>query len=336
MRRQGRRRFLRASLAFAGLGLLPACGDTPLPGQQAKIRRIGFLAVGTREGRAVLIEGFRKGLQELGYVEGKNIVIEYRFSEGKDERLPDLAHELVVLKVELIVASGTPASFAAAKTTRTVPIVMGGIAANPVDTGLVASLARPGGNVTGMSLISSQLSGKRLELLKTLLPGLSRVAVFWNPTNPTYGQVMEELEIGARALGLQLQRLEVRVPDDFEGAFAAATREQAGALIVPGDPLTTNRPKVVADLAAKSRLPAMMEFREFVEAGGLMSYGANIFDSYRQAATYVDKILKGAKPADLPMQQPMKLDLFVNLKTAKALGITIPQTLLTRADKVIE
>lgn len=336
MRRHGRRRFLQASLAFAGLGLLAGCGDSPLPGQQAKIPRIGFLAVGTREGRAPLIEGFRQGLRELGYVEDKNIVIEYRFSEGKDERLPGLAQELIALKVKLIVASGTPASFAAAKATRTVPIVMGGIAANPVETGLVASLARPGGNVTGMTVISAQLGGKRLELFKAMLPGLSRVAVFWNPTNPTYGQVMEELEAGARALGLQLQRLEVRVPDDFEGAFTAATREQAGALIVPGDPLTTNRPKVVADLAAKSRLPAMMEFREFVEAGGLMSYGANLVDSYRRAATYVDKILKGAKPADLPMQQPMKLDLFVNLKTAEALGMTIPQSILMRADKVIE
>jgi putative ABC transport system substrate-binding protein len=335
-RRQGRRRLLRASVAFAGLGLLAGCGDTPRPGQQAKIRRIGFLAVGSREGRAPLIEGLRQGLRELGYVEDKNLVIEYRFSEGKEERLPGLAQELIALKVELIVASGTPASFAAAKATSTVPIVMGGLAADPVETGLVASLARPGGNVTGMSLISSQLSGKRLQLFKEMLPGLSRVAVFWNPTNPTYGRVMEELGVGARTLGLELQRLEVRVPDDFEGAFTAAAREQAGALIVPGDPLTTNRPQMVADLAAKSRLPAMMEFREFVEAGGLMSYGANIVDSYRHAATYVDKILKGAKAADLPMQQPMKLDLFVNLKTAESLGITVPRSILTRADKVIE
>jgi putative tryptophan/tyrosine transport system substrate-binding protein len=332
-----RRQFLRGTLALAGLSLLSGCGMLPLPGQQAgKVPRIGFLAVGSREGRAPLIEAFLQGLREHGYVEGQNIVIEYRFSEGRDDRLPQLAAELVDLEVDLIVASGTPASFAAKQATSTIPIVMGGLAANPVETGLVASLSRPGGNVTGMSTMTSQLSGKRLELLKETVPGLSRVAVFWNPPNPTYGPVLRELEAGAQMLGLELQRLEVRVPEDFEVAFEAATRQRAGALIAPGDPLTTNRPKVVAELALKHRLPAMMDLREFVEAGGLLSLGVNLTELYRRAAVYVDKIVKGANPADLPMEQPHKLDLFVNLKTAQAIGLTIPQSVLTQATEVIQ
>jgi putative ABC transport system substrate-binding protein len=333
-RRSSRRQFVRGGLALAGLSLLSGCER---PGQQAaKVPRIGFLAVGSREGRAFLIEGFLQGLREHGYVEGQNIVIEYRFSEDHNDRLPELAAELVDLKVALIVASGSPASFAAKQATSTIPIVMGGIAANPVETGLIASLARPGGNVTGITLMSSQLSGKRLELLKEIVPGLARVAVFWNPPNPAYGPILKELETAAPTLGLKLQRLEVRVPGDFEGAFKAATRQRAGALIAPGDPLLANWRKVVADLALKYRLPTTMDIKEFVEAGGLLSLGPDLVDLYRRAATHVDKILKGANPADLPMEQPTKLDLYVNLKTARALGLTIPQSVLLQATQVIQ
>ncbi len=334
MHHHRRRQFLQGSLVLASFGFLSGCD---MPGQQAaKVRRIGFLAVGSREGRAFLIKGFLQGLRERGYVEGQNIVIEYRFSEDRDDRLPELAAELVHLKVEIIVASGTPASFAAKQATSSIPLVMGGVAADPVETGLVASLARPGGNVTGMSMMTSQLSGKRLELFKEIVPGLSRVAVLWNPPNPAYGPVLRELEAAAQTLQLKIQRLEVRVPADFEGAFEAATRQRAGALIVPADPLTTNRQTVIADLAVKHRLPAIMDTKEFVKAGGLLSLGVDLADLYRRSATHVDKILKGAKPADLPVEQPTRFELVINLKTAKALGLTIPLSLLLRATEVIE
>jgi putative ABC transport system substrate-binding protein len=283
-----------------------------------------------------VIEGFLLGLRERGYVEGQNIVIEYRFSEGRNDRLPELAAELVNLKVKLILASGSPASFAAKEATRTIPIVMGSLAANPVETGLIASLARPGGNITGMTEMASELGAKRLQLLTQTVPGLSRVAVFWNPPNPAYGPVLKELEAAAQTMGVAIQRLEVRVPEDFESALEAATRQRAGALFVPGDPLVTNRPRMVADLALKYRLPTITDFRELPEAGGLLSFGPDLVDSYRRAATHVDKILKGANPADLPMEQPTKFDLFVNLKTARALGLTIPQSVLVQATKVIE
>jgi putative ABC transport system substrate-binding protein len=300
------------------------------------VPRIGFLAVGSREGRAFMIEGFVRGLREHGYVEGQNIVIEYRFSEDRNDRLPALAAELVASKVQLILASGTPASFAAKHATSSIPIVMGGLAADPVETGLVASLARPGGNITGMSMMTAPLGGKRLELLTRTVPGLARVAVFWNPPNPAYGPILKELEAAAPALRLKLQRLEVRVPADFEGALEAAVRQRAGALIAPGDPLVANRPRMVADLALKYRLPALMDNKEFVEAGGLLSLGLDLVESYRRAATHVDKILKGANPAELPMEQPTRLDLFVNLKTARALGLTIPRSVLLQASHVIE
>jgi putative ABC transport system substrate-binding protein len=334
MRRYSRRQLLHGSLTLAGFSLLTGC---EMPGRQAaKVPRIGYLAVGSREGfRTLLIEGFRQGLREHGYVEGQNIAIEYRFSEDNNDRLPALAAELVALKVQLILASGTPASFAAKHATSTIPIVMGGLAANPVDTGLVASLARPGGNITGMSMMTSQLAGKRLELLKEIVPGLSRVAVFWNPPNPTYGPVLKELEAAAQTLGLKLQRLEVRVPGDFEGAFATAIRQRAGALIAPGDPLVANRLQLIADLALKYRMPTMQDVKEFVEAGGLLSLGPDLVDSYRRSASHVDKILKGANPAELPMEQPTKFDLAINLKTAQALGLTISPSVLTQATQVI-
>jgi len=321
-------------VALIAISLLCGC-DTP--GQHAaKVPRIGFLAVGSREGRAFLIEGFLQGLREHGYVEGRNILIEYRFSDGRNERLPNLAVELVTLKVDLILASGSPASLAASQATRTIPIVMGSLAADPIETGLIVSLARPGGNITGMTEMAAQLGGKRLELLKQVVPTLSRVAVFWNPPNPAYGPVLKALEAAAPQLGLQLQRLEVRILEDFEGALQAATRQRAGALFVPGDPLVTNRPKVVADLALKYRLPTMTDFKELPGAGGLLSFGPDLVDSYRRAATHVDKILKGAKPADLPMEQPTKFDLVVNLQTARTLGLTVPPSVLIQATEIIQ
>ncbi len=302
----------------------------------AKAPRIGFLAVGSREGRAFLINGFLQGLREHGYVEGQNILIEYRFSEGRNDRLPDLAAELVNLKVKLILASGSPASFAAKDATPTIPIVMVSLAADPIETGLINSLSRLGGNITGMAEMASELGAKRLELLKQIVPRLSRVAVFWNPPNPAYGPVLKALEAAAPAMRVELQRLEVRVPEDFESALQTATRQRTDALFVPGDPLVTNRPKMLADLALKYRLPTITDFRELTEAGGLLSFGPDLVDSYRRAATHVDKILKGANPADLPMEQPTKFDLFVNLKTARDLGLTIPQSVLLKATKVIQ
>jgi putative ABC transport system substrate-binding protein len=330
MHRHGRRRLLQGALALVVLSLLPGC-EKP-----AKTPRIGFLAVGSREGRAFLIEGLLQGLRERGYVEGQNIVIEYRFSADRNDRLPELAAELVALKVDLIVASGSPASFAAKEATDTIPIVMPSLNADPVATRLIASLARPGGNITGITEMAPQLSGKRLQLLNDTVPTLSRVAVFSNPSNPAYGPILKDLETAAQRMGVDLQRLEVRVPEDFEGAFEAATGQRAGALIAPGDPLVTNRPRMVADLALKYRLPIMVENKEMALAGGLLSLGPDIVDSYRRSAAHVVKILKGAKPGELPMEQPTKFDLFVNLKTARALGLTIPQSVLVQATQVIQ
>jgi putative ABC transport system substrate-binding protein len=334
MHHRSRRQFLRDSLALAGISLLLGCER--LGPQAPKVPRIGFLAVGSREGRTFLIEGFLQGLREHGYVVGQNLVIDYRFSEDRHERLPELAAELVHLQVDLILASGTPASFAAKQATSTIPIVMGSLAADPVETGLVASLARPGGNITGMTEMAAQLGGKRLELLKETVPGLARVAVLWNPPNPASGPIVKELEAAALALGLEVQRLAVRVPEDFESALQAAAKQGAGALIAPGYPLVTNQPHMVAALALQYRLPTMMENKELVEAGGLLSLGPNLVDSYRRAATHVDKILKGAKPADLPMEQPIKFDLAVNLQTARTLGLTLPPSVLMQATHVIQ
>jgi putative ABC transport system substrate-binding protein len=330
MHRQTRRAFLQSAVASGAFILLSSC-EKP-----AKARRIGFLAVGSREGRAFLIEGLREGLREHGYIEGGNVVIEYRFSENRNDRLPELAAELVALKVDLIVASGSPASFAAKEATDTIPIVMPSLNADPVATGLIASLARPGGNITGITEMAPQLSGKRMQLLKDVVPALSRVAVFWNPVNPAYGPILKDLEAAAQTIAVELRRLEVRVPEDFESAFATAVRHRAGALIAPGDPLVTNRPRMFADLALKYRLPTMGENKEMAISGSLLSLGPDIVDSYRRSAAHVDKILKGAKPGDLPMEQPTKFDLLVNLKTARALGLSIPSSVLLQATKVIE
>jgi putative tryptophan/tyrosine transport system substrate-binding protein len=302
-----------------------------------KVPRVGFLAASSASdaANARWIEAFRQGLRDLGYVEGRNIVIEYRYAGEKYERLPALAAELVRLKVDVIVSHGTPGPLAAKHATSVIPIVMTS-AGDPVASGLVSSLARPGGNVTGMSLMVPELGGKRLQLLKEILPGLSRVAVLWNATNPYNSLVMREMEATATTLGVQLQSLVVRGPDDFEGALAAAATGRAAALTAVEDPLTNTKRIQIVDFAAKSRLPAIYGIKEFVDAGGLMSYGVHFADSYRRAAAYVDKILKGAKPADLPVQQPTKFEFAINLKTAKALGLTIPPSLLQRADQVIE
>ncbi len=300
-----------------------------------KVPRIGILPPGPMSERVHLWEAFRQGLRELGYVEGKNITLVFPSAEVKPERLPLLAAELVSLKVDVIVAATISAIRAAREANKTIPIVTP-VITDPVETGLVASLARPGGNITGLTLISSQLSGKRLELLKEVVPQLSRLAVLSNPTSAAFPPQMRETKVAARALGVQLQPLEVRGPDDFERVFLAATKERAGALITLDDAFVFTYRAWVVKLAAKSRLPAIYGFREFVDAGGLMSYAANLSDMYRRAATFVDKILKGTKPADLPVEQPTKFEFIINLKAAKQIGLTIPQSVLYRADKVIK
>ncbi|MEK7362971.1 MAG: ABC transporter substrate-binding protein [candidate division NC10 bacterium] len=303
--------------------------------QPEKVPRIGYFSAGSPSGAPHLLEAFRKGLRELGWVEGQNIVIDYRFAEGRSDRLPDLAAELVRLKVDIIVALATPAAAAAKNATQTIPIVMIG-AYDPVGIGLVAGLARPGGNVTGLSFgVGMEIVGKGLELLKETVPKVRRVAILSNPANPAQSLAMREVNVAARSLGVQLQLLEARGPNEFDGAFAAMAKERVGALLVVADGLFILHRARLADLAARSRLPAIYGYREHVEARGLMSYGSSLRDLWRRAATYVDKILKGAKPADLPVEQPTKFELVVNLKTAKALGLTIPQSVLVRADEVI-
>jgi len=302
--------------------------------QAAKVHRIGFLEEGSISLRAHLWEALRQRLRELGYLEGQNIAFESRGADGKVERLADLAAELVRLKVSIIVTAGIQAAHAAKKATTTIPVVMA-TGADPVGVGLIASLSRPGGNVTGVTSGIAELSGKSLELLKELVPG-TRVAIFWNPDNPAHALKLRETRIAARAFGMPLQVLEVRDRGELESAFAAMTRERAGAVVVLHEIVFLQHRKRLVDLAAKSRLPAMYERREYVEAGGLMSYGINFPDNFRRAAIFVDKILKGVKPADLPVEHPTKFELVINLKTAKALGLTIPQSILLRVDEVIE
>jgi putative ABC transport system substrate-binding protein len=303
--------------------------------QPKKVPRIGYLPSGPISERVHLWDAFRQGMRELGYVEGQNITLVFPSAEVTPERLPHLAAELVSLKVDVIVAAGTPAVQAAKEATKTIPIVTP-ITTEPLETGLVASLARPGGNITGLSYMSSDLSGKRLELLREVVPGVSRIAVLSNPSSATVPPMMRKTEVAARALGVQLQRLEVHGPDDFERVFQAATKERAGALITLDDAFAFTQRTRIVKLATKNRLPAIYGFREFVEVGGLMSYAANLSDMYRRAATYVDKILKGTKPADLPVEQPMKFELVITLKTAEQIGLTIPPNVLVRADKVIK
>ena len=306
--------------------------------QAGKVHRIGYLAAGSSSDAAPFTIGsFRQGLRELGWVEGQNIVIDYRFAEGRYDRLPDLAAELVRLKVDVIVASPTTPAAAAKNATGTIPIVMIGAGADPVGQGLVASLARPGGNVTGLSYSTGQeIFGKQLELLKEIVPKVRRVAVLWNPAVPAIAPAIGEVKVAARSLGVELQLLEARGSDDFDGAFAAMAEERAGALLVLVDPVFSFHRTRLAGLATKNRLPAAYTNRQPVDAGGLMSYGPSFSDLWRRAAGYVDKILKGAKPADLPVEQPTLFELVINLKTAKALGIDFPPSILLRADEVIE
>jgi putative ABC transport system substrate-binding protein len=305
--------------------------------QAAKVARIGYLSTNLAANPHIH-EAFRQGLRDLGYVEGRNVVIEYRDTEGKPERLPALAAELVALKVDVIVAVGNRLALAAKQATRTLPIVFAAVS-DPVASGLVTSLARPGGNVTGASILSPELVGKRLELLTQAVPGVSRVAVLWLPGalgERTDKDMLKEADVAARALGVRLEVIEARGPADIDRAFSDMTRVRAGALTVLPSNMFLNERRRLVDLAAKHRLPAVYTVREYVDGGGLMSYGANVADLYRRAATYVDRILKGAKPGDLPVEQPTKFELVINLKTAKALGLTIPPSLLLRADQVIE
>ena len=313
---------------------LTICRAVAQAQQPAGIPRIGLLIGSSASSYSARVEAFRRRLRELGYVEGKNIVIEYRYAEGKLERLPDLAAELVGLKVDVIVTTGT-GILAAKKASPTIPIVFG-VAPEPVGAGFVSSLARPGGNITGLSLMGPDLDGKRLELLKEAFPKVARVAFLWGSSGARGNLVLTDMEAAAKALGLKLQSLEVRSLDDFERVFAGAKREGAQALITQAGGLITNQQRQVLDFAAKNRLPAMYPNSEFVEAGGLMSYAPNIADLFRRAADYVDKILKGAKPADIPVEQPTKFEFVINLKTAKQIGVTIPSSVLARADRVIK
>jgi putative tryptophan/tyrosine transport system substrate-binding protein len=313
--------------------MLFALGSPAAAQQPKKVPRIGLLRSGWPADPNV--EAFRQGLRELGYIEGKNIAIEYRHAEGKDDRIPDLAAELVRLKVDIIVVGGGTATSAAKKATSTIPIVITS-ASDPVGAGLVASLAKPGGNITGSTLISPELSGKRLELLKEAVPGVSRMGVLIFTANPAYALLLKETEAAAQSLGLQLQILEVRGSNELESAFGVAKRGRSEAMNVLSSALFSSWRKDIVDLAARNRLPAVYYDRLFPEAGGLMSYGPNLADLYRRAAVFVDKIVKGAKPADLPVEQPTKFEFVINLKTAKQLGLIIPQTVLYRADKVIK
>jgi putative ABC transport system substrate-binding protein len=313
--------------------MLFALGASAQAQQPKKVSRIGFLSPTSDDSR---VEAFRQRLRELGYQPGQNVAIEYRWAEGRFERLPELAAELVRLKVDIVVAVVTQASLAVKGATRTIPIVMIGVA-DPEGSGLVASLARPGANITGTSSMTAEIVGKQLELIKETLPKIARVAALWNPANPIFqGIQRKEAETAARALGVQLQIQEARGFEEIDRAFGALARERARALIILNDPVFFAERKRIAELAAKDRIPSVSGTLEYTEAGGLMAYGPSFPEMYRRAATYVDKILKGAKPADLPVERPTKFELVINLKTAKQIGLTIPPNVLARADKVIK
>jgi len=323
-----RRAFIAGTLAVVA---------TPLAAQAqqaGKVYRIGCLMSPSSSSERARDEAFRQGLRDLGYAEGRNIVIEYRYADGQAERLPALAAELVRLKVDLILTAGDFGIRAAKGATTTIPIVVA-LAGDLVGPGYVASLARPGGNITGLTTGPS-LSQKRLELLKTAFPKVARVALFWNPGNAVNVTVLKETEAAAQVLGVRVLALEVRRAEDWEGAFQGALRDRADAVLGIGDTVLLFHRTRIVGFAAKNRLPAMYSLKEYMDAGGLMMYGPNVADMYRRSATFVDKILKGAKPADLPIEQPTKFDFIINLKTAKALGLTIPPLVLGRADQVIE
>jgi putative ABC transport system substrate-binding protein len=324
------------SILFGLLTAVLLTATPPARAQQpAGILRIGILSGSSASFFSARVEAFRRRLRELGYVEGKNIFIEYRYADGKRERLPDLVAELVRLKVDVIVTVGAPAAQAAKKASGTIPIVFAG-ASDPVGTGIVSSLARPDGNITGLSLMVPDLDGKRLELLKEAVPTVARVAFLWQPGGTRGNLALTDMEAAAKALGVKLLSLEVRSLDDFEGAFARAKREGAQALITTTGERINTQLRRVLDFAAKNRLPAIYHYSEFVETGGLMSYGPDNTDVFRRAGDFVDKILKGAKPADLPVEQPRKFEFIINLKAAKQIDLTIPPNVLVRADRVIK
>ena len=302
---------------------------------QEKVWRIGMLETVSPELNTANLDAFQQGLRERGYIEGRNLIIEYRSADGRSERFPGLVAELVGLKVDLIVTRGTPASLAAKRATRTIPVVMAN-AGEPVESGIVDSLAHPGGNVTGLSSLTVHIEAKRLGLLRELVPGIERIAALYNMSSPANPPQWKEVETAARSLGVQPQLLDVRKPEDFAPAFDSATRQRADGLIVGQEGLLQANRKLIAELAAKHRLPAIYRSMEFIEVGGLMAYGPSYPDLYRRAAIYVDQILKGANPGDLPIEQPTKFELIINLKTAKALGLTVPPPLLLRADEVIK
>jgi putative ABC transport system substrate-binding protein len=325
---------LLSALSCIGALLFALCSSADA--QQAKrIPQIGYLSASVRAVHAPSFEAFQQGLRELGYVEGNNISIEARFAEGKAERLPDLVTELVQLKVDVILAGGSEAVRPAKQATTTIPIVVAHFE-DPIGEGYVASLARPGGNITGLSRMSSDLAGKRLQLLKEAVPTVRRVGIFLNPANQTNLLAVKEADGAARGLGLQVQRLEVRRPDELEAAFAMVTKERSDALIPSVDRIFDTQRMRIIDFASKNRLPTMFHASRTVQEGGLMSYAPNVLDLFRRSATYVDKILKGAKPADLPVEQPTKFEFVVNTKSAKQIGLTIPPNVLARADRVIK
>jgi putative ABC transport system substrate-binding protein len=299
-----------------------------------KVYRVGYLASGSANSSPRFVGAFRDGLREFGWIEGQNIVIDYRYAEGRFDRLPELAAELIRLKVDVIVAVPTPSTVAAKNATGTTPIVMMNVA-QPVELGLIASFAQPGGNVTGLSWPDLEIMGKQVEVLKETLPKVRLVAVLWNPGNPAHALAIRHVKATAGS-GLQLRLLEARGPNQFDGAFAVMAKERVGALLVVPDGLFALHRGRLADLAAKNRLPSVHGLSEEVEAGGLMSYGPSRLASFRRAASFVDKILRGAKPADLPVEQPTKFELVINLKTARALGLTVPPSVLAQADQIIE
>jgi putative ABC transport system substrate-binding protein len=325
-------RWCRALTVVLALAVAPFAGEAQPAG---KVPRLGILWPYSPAVASPFAEALRQGLREAGYVEGQSILLEERWAEGRFERLPSLAAELARQKVDIIVAASTPAVQAARQETRTIPIVMT-LVSDPVESGLAASLGRPGGNVTGLSLMHPELSGKRLALLKEVNPKLSRVAVFWSSSTPSYSVVLRGTEAAARSLGMHLQIVEVHGPGGVDSAFSAILRERAGALVVLPDPMFRNQHRRIIALAAHNRLPTVYWSRDLVDAGGLMAYGTNIPEIHRRAATFVDKILKGARPGDLPVEQPTKFELVINLKTAKTLGLAIPQSLLQQADQVVE
>ncbi len=317
-------------LAF-GLLIVPLAADAQPP---AKAHRIGLLGAASPSAYASHVEAFRQGLRDLGYVEGKNFSIEYRWAEGNYDRLPDLVTDLVRLKVDVILTHGTPGTLAAKRATATIPIVMA-VSGDAVATGIVASIARPGGNITGSTFFFPELNAKRVDLLKQALPRIARVAALSNPDNPATASALQAMEATAQSLKVEFQRFEARGPDEFARVFSEMAKRRAEALVVLEDAMLIAHARRVADLATKSRLPAI-GIREFADAGGLMSYAVNFPEIWRRAAVFVDKILKGARPADLPVEQASKFELVVNFKTAKALGLKLPQSFLVRADKVIE